>query len=359
MGALRFYLAMVVAMAHLQLTILASKGLSLWGGFYLGFNAGFAVMVFFMISGFLISMVLASKYEETPGGPSQFYFNRFVRIFSLYLPLAAVSFIAVDGTWRDFSNANIVQKITSIGLLGADWVIFAYGSSPDGWLALLNPMHQAWTLSPELTFYIVAPWLLRSNRTTLVLLLVSFVIRFALVATMGFSERWTYIFLPSTFLFFLLGHWARLVAARHALLQRPAVVCGLLIVCFSVLIIRPEAQWDSLKFWLAMICLAASLPGLFQLTKDNQLLNWFGALSYPIYLTHNLVRMEFERFNLFNFLPPFLTTGFILTACYLPAVLLAAITAHYLVEQPCANGMRAIRRFFISRYRQPAGSVSV
>lgn len=60
MGALRLYLAIVVAMAHLQTTFFAANGIPFPAGYYLGFNAGYAVMAFYMISGFLISTVLVA-----------------------------------------------------------------------------------------------------------------------------------------------------------------------------------------------------------------------------------------------------------------------------------------------------------
>jgi peptidoglycan/LPS O-acetylase OafA/YrhL len=49
----------------------------------LGFNAGFAVMYFYIISGFLISFVLAHKYPASVSGTAAFYRSRFTRIFSL------------------------------------------------------------------------------------------------------------------------------------------------------------------------------------------------------------------------------------------------------------------------------------
>jgi peptidoglycan/LPS O-acetylase OafA/YrhL len=105
-------------------------------------------------------------------------------------------------------------------------------------------------------------------------------------------------------------------------------------------------NWNSIAFFVPMILLAASLPGLFQHTKDNALLNWLGALSYPIYLIHNLVRMQFESLGVFDKLPHFLQSSPIAMACYLFAVLLAAIAAHYLLETPFVLALRACGRAF-------------
>jgi peptidoglycan/LPS O-acetylase OafA/YrhL len=341
-GAIRLFLACVVAVAHLQLVVLAPKGLYIWGGFYLGFNAGYAVMAFYMISGFLISMVLSTKYEADRRGSSRFYINRFIRIFSLYLPISIVSFFAIDGTIRDFAIASPLQRLTSFTLLGSDWLIVAGGASDEkSWLALLNPLHQAWTLGPELTFYLLAPWLLRSRSACLFALLASFAIRITFVHTVGQNDTWTYIFLPSTFMFFLLGHFARVASTHYVQMYKPVVAYSLLGAGIVLLAFPPPAYWDTLRFWLAMFCVAGCLPGVFNDTKENALLNWLGSLSFPVYLVHNMVRGHFENIKYFDQLPHDWRQISVMAITYLISVLGAAIAAHYLLERPCANLMKA------------------
>jgi peptidoglycan/LPS O-acetylase OafA/YrhL len=212
------------------------------GGFYLGFNAGYAVMAFYMISGFLMSMVLATKYEADWRGSSRFYLNRFIRIFSLYLPITTVSFLTIDSTIRDFASAPPLQRLTSFTLLGSDWLIVAGGADNEkSWLALLNPLHQAWTLGPELTFYLLAPWLLRSGSASLFALVASFATRLTFVHTIGQSDTWTYIFLPSTFMFFMLGHFARGASTHYVQMYKPVVAYSLLGVGVVLLAFPPPA----------------------------------------------------------------------------------------------------------------------
>jgi peptidoglycan/LPS O-acetylase OafA/YrhL len=342
----------------LQTNILTPKGLHIWGGFYLGFNAGYAVLAFYMISGFLMSTVLSTKYEADWRGSSRFYLNRFIRIFSLFLPIAIVSFYAVDGTMRDFAIASPLQRLTSFTLLGSDWLIIADGAdNENSWLALLNPLHQAWTLGPELTFYLLAPWLLRSFSASVFALLASFAIRISLIHV-GASETWTYIFLPSTFMFFLLGHFARVASSHYAQMYKPIVAYTLLGIGVVILAFPSPASWDSLRFWLAMLCLAGCLPGLFNNTKENTFLNWLGALSFPVYLAHNMVRQHFETIKYFDQLPYDWRQVGALTITYLVFVLGAAIAAHYLLERPCANVMRSAAQTARSIYRRSVCALS-
>ena len=71
MGTFRFLLALSVALGHFG-TI---------SGYYM-INGRMAVQCFYMVSGFLISLVLSHKYDpSTPEGRWLFYTNRALRIF--------------------------------------------------------------------------------------------------------------------------------------------------------------------------------------------------------------------------------------------------------------------------------------
>jgi len=50
----------------------------------LGLDAGHAVYLFYIISGFLISYALEKKYNLISGGTIEFYKARFIRIYPLY-----------------------------------------------------------------------------------------------------------------------------------------------------------------------------------------------------------------------------------------------------------------------------------
>ncbi len=77
MGLMRFMLALAVASGHA-------------GGFfgtdiYPKVPGSHAVQIFYMISGFLIALILSGKYADTPQGNWIFYSNRAVKI---YVPIS-------------------------------------------------------------------------------------------------------------------------------------------------------------------------------------------------------------------------------------------------------------------------------
>ena|SRR5262249_2140982 len=93
MGLIRLFLACGVVLAHGQDQALGPlnelKGLELsidplWTFNVLG---GRSVIYFYIVSGFLISFVLHTKYPETGKGTRAFFWSRFLRIYPLWWAL--------------------------------------------------------------------------------------------------------------------------------------------------------------------------------------------------------------------------------------------------------------------------------
>jgi peptidoglycan/LPS O-acetylase OafA/YrhL len=64
MGAIRLFLALVVVADHLTQFVLLPNHLHFSGYYKLGLSAPAAVLMFYVISGFLISTVLNAKYND-------------------------------------------------------------------------------------------------------------------------------------------------------------------------------------------------------------------------------------------------------------------------------------------------------
>ena len=182
MGVVRIFLAWVVACDHWFSGALAPLSVPIRDNFKFGFNAGYAVLFFYVISGFLITYALDRKYgSDTPA----FYKSRFIRIFSLYWPMVILTFLLFDWSWTQFLAASPWDQLTGIFLVGQDWRM-AFASYPDvHYDAAIFGLRQSWTLAAELTFYIVAPLLMRSWKIGAALLVASFGLRAAFVVAWG------------------------------------------------------------------------------------------------------------------------------------------------------------------------------
>jgi peptidoglycan/LPS O-acetylase OafA/YrhL len=325
-------------MDHLRILVLAPAGLTTQPYYQLGMNAGFAVMFFYIVSGFLISTALEYKYPPTTNGTADFYQSRFVRIFSLYWPMVIVTLAALPAAREKFLSNSIADQFTNIFLFGIEWRI-SFTETSEHWNAAVYGLYQAWTLGPELTFYCLAPFLLRSRTAVLSVFLLSVATRALCVYLVGFDARWTYLFLPSTFLFFLIGHFARSAADRWPRMRAPAIGCAFFAASIAILVADTTSyvEWDSLRFWLAVLFFSMTLPGIFQATKDNAIFNLLGDLSYPVFLVHLLLIMVAINFGLFRILP---LSSPVVVVTTLALTLAAAALAHWLLEKPTARLLR-------------------
>jgi peptidoglycan/LPS O-acetylase OafA/YrhL len=281
MGLIRLFLAVVVLVDHLRILVLSRTASSPdhWiAHAELGMNAGYAVMYFYMVSGFLISYALSNKYTD---GHWAFYKSRFVRIFSLYWPLYVICLftagaIGAIGFW---------QRLSSIFLFGIDWIL-AFGTYPQPDSAPFSAyLGQAWSLGAEVTFYLLAPLLVRSVAGSVLLLVFSLTTRLSFVHVFGFTETWSYHFFPATVWFFVLGHLARVIWEKWRFpswLGVPLLLGSITVSVHGI----PLQRWDNTNFYAGIFLFAAALPGIFELTKNNRLMNAAGNISYPLYLTH-------------------------------------------------------------------------
>lgn len=292
MGFLRLLLALSVVAAHSQTRIAGYIGV---GGFY-------AVNVFFIISGFYMALVLNEKYR-TRETNFAFFFNRILRLYPAYIVGLIVSIFiywytnSMDNKIFVFKSLGGIQKIyvflSNIAMFGQDiayTVCIAPKAAPSqclGWGVLLNP--PAWSISVEILFYAVAPFIVRSKRRTLAYLGIG--VAYSLFATFapadmlrGYNpttgeETLRYYAFPSSFIFFAMG-----VFAYHFIYKRAAMGVAEYSVAVAA-VISMSLTNTYLPWWQAILFMFA-IPGLFNLTKNNVVDRAIGELSYPVYILH-------------------------------------------------------------------------
>jgi peptidoglycan/LPS O-acetylase OafA/YrhL len=336
MGGIRLFLAVAVLLEHFGQLVLASNGMEFDPAWMLNVNGARAVLLFYIISGFLISYVLHEKYADDRDGTLAFYRSRFLRIYPLWW--VVLIFIVLLDLWRGASNLIPSNLIPAVSLFGLDWIIPLWNFPGYDWTVLPPGTAVAWTLGAEVTFYLMAPFILRSNRLALALLLGSAAVRAAILVTVargdpGFANL-TFFFFPATFMFFLLGHFGAVVCR-----YRPIKLIGSLgLLGVAMVLCHQAGNQITFEGWLTHlmpVCFALALPGIFAATKDSRLFNLLGDLTYPLYLTHGLaIPILFFPQRTHQLLVPLIesrSAGLLL----LIGVILASIVAiatHYLVE---------------------------
>jgi len=318
-----------------------------------------AVMFFYVISGYLISLVLKAKYARTADGTRRFYTSRFVRIFSLYWPLYI--FAMVFDIWQARETiTGLLDVLTGALLLGSDWSV-AFSSYPElHFQALPNTLAVAWTLGAELTFYLLAPFLLRSKSASIAVLVISFGLRIIIHALVGFSNSWSYMFFPATIGFFLLGHFARVAYDRYAI---PSIL-GWGFLFLSIICSLPNRfieSWETPYFYSSVVLFALAVGGIAKGTARRGWLTKVGEISYPLYLVHPMLLYFLFLYSgpnaktLINYVIDWskrqnLDPANVVATLVILAALATATVVLYLVERPAAQLMR---RFIRTSARSP------
>jgi peptidoglycan/LPS O-acetylase OafA/YrhL len=305
-------------------------------------------MFFYVISGFLITYTLTRNYDRSLAGTFKFYKKRFIRIFSLYWPLVLVAFLVVDLAWPGFVGARPLDKAISLFLFGMDWRVWAANEFAFPVDVTIQGLSQAWTLGAELTFYLMAPVLLRSWKIGAFLMVASLATRMAVVLALGtdLNAIWTYTFFPSTLCFFLFGHLVCLASQRWNILKMPVFGAALLACSIAVMTFGSYQGFDSPRFWSSILCFTIALPAVFEATKKIKWMNAAGDLSYPVYLVHLMVLMTIGPW-LITFALPLdamskAEAGWVSIVVFVAVTTAVAAIVHKLLEVPVARAMHRI-----------------
>jgi len=314
MGLLRILLA---------LSVLAGHGLVIYK-----FNllpGSTAVLVFYIISGFYMSLILNEKYIEKNNSYLLFITNRFLRIYPIHwLILFSTVFVNIaqgillhNPTWKiDFFLSLLKNPLTFIYFVFSN--IFIFGQSFTGFLSLTtnktlfvneffraDGLHftyflpQAWTVGVELSFYLIAPFIFKlSKKIVLLFAIISFSLNIYLYNYTNGSPVMKYVFLPSDLIFFLLGYFSYGYYLKIKAIKNNFLINALniILIIFTIFYsFLPDFNLPYITFsckeliYFSLVTIA--IPFLFNTYKSNKWDREIGELSYPIYMSHIFVAM--------------------------------------------------------------------
>jgi peptidoglycan/LPS O-acetylase OafA/YrhL len=358
MGAIRLMLAFGVLLGHTNDQIMPAVHSHADFRLTAGIIGGYSVLWFYVISGFLMSTVLDTKYSADAKGTLAFFRSRALRIFPLWIAIFFFCAIVVPYGGRSWIvQHGLLDIVRALCLVGQDWrLIFSVYPDRD-WLIFAPGSEVSWTLGAELTFYLLAPLLLRSTRWSVVLFLGSAIWRCGVwwlaESDTTLTVTWNYFFFPSTLCFFLLGHLARKAMPRLP----PIAGYGLLVLSLgsSMQLTMAPYPIDNSWFYLATILFATSLPTLFATTKDNPVSNFLGDLTYPLYLVGNICLLSLFAawsgpvsglgrllLRVAAAIPGETTRGYVVVALVTVFALAVTIVVHFAVERPAIAVFRRI-----------------
>ncbi|WP_374546615.1 acyltransferase family protein [Rhodoblastus sp.] len=317
-------------------------GLPVWGGFV-------GVDIFFVISGFLITRIILSERVAGAFSIAGFYGKRVRRILPALLLVMFVSwgvgwFMLNPDDFRRFGGHMEGSSYFSVNL----W-LYRQAQGPAAYFdpaARYMPLLHLWSLSIEEQFYLIWPALM------LLLFRVSRFLLPAIAALFLLSLAFS-IFItprdPNAAFFFLSSRAWEL--ALGALLAQRAVFAdpppssafalnlraglGIAMMLASLWLYSEATPWPGSAALLPTVgcALVIGAPGaqISNILLGNRIAQFFGRISYPLYLWHWPL-LSFAHVNVGELLPPWLMAlllGF--------SVLFAWLTWRF-IERPVAKG---------------------
>ncbi|WP_250645514.1 acyltransferase family protein [Salidesulfovibrio onnuriiensis] len=297
-----------------------------------------AVLAFFAISGFYMALILDQTYRSR----GHFYLSRFLTLYPMYvfaLLLSAGLFVSL-GIHPMVASAKLhavlvdpagfaVMAWTSLCLVGQEF-LFCLAPATGGGLGMVAHSHgalwsmallpQAWSLSLELCFYALAPFLVRlRSRQLLCLVGASLCLKLVVIALGGNEVSILRRFFPLEFWLFGLG----ILAYRlHRRLPGRARFYDLLAFALLVcMVIVADEVPDAIEPFFLPGATLLTMPFIFRWFRRFSWDRLVGKISYPFYLVHFSVIAVFEA----NFEEP-LGVGILLVSLAL------AVLVHCLFE---------------------------
>lgn len=273
-------------------------------------GGGLAVDVFFVLSGFLISLILMkAKYAEITLGKALklFYIRRFLRIFPLYYLMIAIGVI--------FKIAGARTNIVWLSLYLVNFKMSFFNGSM-GWFP------HTWTLSVEEQFYLFFPLLILTVPVKHIKTLAWALIIIGITSrTLGFTTSlsnygswFTYSFttccLDSFGFGALLANYfyknpdeLGIFLSRYKYLFISAGLAGVIMFCLfnhPLTTILFRLLNSIFAFWVIGMASTINFKGLFGKILINKRIIYLGRISYGIYVYHYLMFYIFRDCSFSN-----------------------------------------------------------
>ena len=318
-GIYRFILASMVLLAHL------ASPVTDWTGVY-------AVFCFYLLSGYLMTLILNERYGFNFDGLRRYAINRALRIYPPYIVVILIAILVV----RLIPEvANYINPALSMPSNPIEWIhnLFIFGLNGDS-IRLIPP---AWSIDVELFFYcamglflarnrkICIGWFLISLFTTILMIIIGNDLSLRYGSVIGASLPFS---MGSMMYYF--KEQTPILSPKHVYI---AITLFLLYASFSQLL------WTNprnMGFYISLILGMYLQISLTNIRKDS-LPSWLrtldirlGNLSYPIFLCH------WHLGAIIAFIAPFAvsTKGMSLFIIGLFASILVALAINQYIEMP-------------------------
>ncbi|SUQ57121.1 O-acetyltransferase OatA [Raoultella terrigena] len=306
----------------------------------------YAVDVFIILSGFVIFFMLDNKKQLY----SVYITQRFFRIFPIYLFAFLLSLLALDftretllladispGTEKRLSLIDSFDKYPLYHVLSH--LTLLQGLIPNGILkdVAYTVLGQAWSVSVEWQFYLVAPFIFLILSNLDVRRNIHFTLFFSLILIVigkffsgGFFGNNLGSFALGFISYYFYKHY------HDKLSGLLITICGLSLILSFIFLMKiesiPYVIWV-LTFFSIIKFYKTQQRNLVIKILDNRLVLLLGRISYSIYMMHMLVLIIMLRLTVYLKLPQYPTYLFVILGTILVSSLLSLMTYKF-IEMP-------------------------
>ncbi len=299
---------------------------------------GYAVFGFYMLSGYLMTLIMQRTYGYTVQGVGMYLLNRFLRIYPLYWLSVLLTLLLIyllgEVFVADYHKA-MLYPVTFTDIIKNIFLLF-----PNLETVRLTP--PAWALTVELCFYVlIALGISKHGKMTLIWLGVS--VMYHIVAWFTGWDRYFSVFaaslpfaLGSALYFYRDKVLSSLFGNKDGLVAYlPLLIVLLMAINWYIGFLLTRSHelffYTNIVLCALMLVVLSSYKSLPWLSKKSDV--YWGDFSYPIYLIHYqvaLVVLYIAQQNGFALQRP----DILLMWLTIPAVFLAAWLLMVLIERP-------------------------
>lgn len=328
-GTFRFILALLVLFSHIFLE-------------YGDFNYGcVAVVCFFMISGYVMTVLIRTQYGRLGKSVLYFYADRLLRIYPQYFLFLVLTQIA-DLFWylnmpELKTEPTLWKFILNALIVPVNYFMFLTDS-----IARYQLIPAAWSLGLEEQFYWIFPFLILilwlGRTATFLSCLIFALAAFSIINTDLFTIR----LLPGVIFIFMLGKSLaeyNSTKSKAAFWTMSCLYGGSLVFTIGLCLFRLDI-FNHPYIREVMIGVLFGFPIVFLLSRSPRK-KWdelLGHASYGIFLSHMLVFCTLDHFGLFQRDRTTFAVGASVTS------IIIGFAGYYLVEKPTLRFRHALRK---------------
>ncbi len=300
LNGVRFIAALGVILHHIE-QYKAIFGLpSYWGSSFFRQLGPLGVVLFFVLSGFLITHLLLQERDQTNGIHIQkFYLRRVFRIWPLYYLIVLLGMFVLP----QVSILNIPDLTAAVPTNFGTKLSFFMVILPNVAIALgdVPYLAQTWSIGIEEQFYIIWPWFVKYTKNQFLWLGIALLIGFFAIRFVGVTvvpESWPFLkaFLTSLRMTCLIIGGLTAYCARFYIHHKVFKVIFstyfqlvlwlvlVLMIATSFYVYGLNQEIYSVFFALVIVNLALNPNTIINL--NHAVLNYLGKISYGLYMYH-------------------------------------------------------------------------